>query len=220
MAATPAFAATPNNGWATVGGTGWGGATVGSISGSGPWTATLTGMTTVSGLVVGQEIGATAGTGTLGGGAFIATVASIVSATSITITVTGGTTPTAGTVTTIVSGYNATMTRTPYDTSGSNPVVIATGAATGSLVSEITAHAPITSSAGKVTVWLSLNGGTNWKAIKEITMASGTVSGTSAGTDNNLVFVNLRLASAQHKVAVTSSISTSVVNVFALASDF
>jgi hypothetical protein len=71
--------------------------TVGSISGSGPWTATITGMTSVGDLEVGDEIYALDGTGSLGTGTI--TVASIVSSTSITITATGGTTPVAGTVT-------------------------------------------------------------------------------------------------------------------------
>ena len=75
--------------------------TVGSISGSGPWTATITGMSTTAGLTVGDTITATAGTGTLGGGAGVYTVLTIPSNTSITYTATGGTTPTAGTVTDI-----------------------------------------------------------------------------------------------------------------------
>lgn len=80
--------------------------TVGAtITGSGPWTGTITGMTTTAGLTVGQTITATDGTGKIeDGGAVV--VASIVSATSITFTTTGGTTPVAGTVTDItgVSG--------------------------------------------------------------------------------------------------------------------
>jgi hypothetical protein len=72
--------------------------TVGTISGSGPWTARITNMTGVGDLEVGDEIYATAGTGSLGTGG-VYTVASILSATSITFTATGGTTPTAGTVT-------------------------------------------------------------------------------------------------------------------------
>ena len=75
--------------------------TVGSISGSGPWTATITGMSTTTGLAVGDEIIATAGTGSLGGGSGTYTVASVVSNTSITFTATGGTIPTAGTITNI-----------------------------------------------------------------------------------------------------------------------
>lgn len=78
--------------------------TVGSITGTGPWTATITGMTTTAGLVVGSAITATAGTGTLYGGTPTScVVTSIVSGTSITYTVTGGTTPTAGTVTNIAT---------------------------------------------------------------------------------------------------------------------
>lgn len=72
--------------------------TVGSITGSGPWTFTITGMTTTGDLQVGDEIYATAGTGSFGTGG-TTVVASIVSSTSITATTTGGTTPTAGTVT-------------------------------------------------------------------------------------------------------------------------
>ena len=75
--------------------------TVGSISGAGPYTATITGMSTTAGLTVGDTITATAGTGTLGGGAAVFTVLTIPGNTSITYTATGGTTPTAGTVTNI-----------------------------------------------------------------------------------------------------------------------
>lgn len=73
--------------------------TVGSITGSGPWTATITGMSTTTGLSVGDSIRATAGTGSLGGGSGVYTVASVVSNTSITFTATGGTIPTTGTIT-------------------------------------------------------------------------------------------------------------------------
>jgi hypothetical protein len=75
--------------------------TVGSISGAGPWTATITGMSTTAGLSVGDTITATAGTGSLGGGAGVYTVLTIPGNTSITFTATGGTTPTAGTVTAV-----------------------------------------------------------------------------------------------------------------------
>lgn len=78
--------------------------TVGSITGSGPWTATITGLTTTVGLSVGDKITATAGTGSLGGGAGTYIVASIINTTSITYTATGGTTPTAGTISDIKYG--------------------------------------------------------------------------------------------------------------------
>jgi hypothetical protein len=82
----------------------FGSGTVGSISGSGPWTATITGMTSTTGLTVGTTLSATAGTGTLYGGTPTTVyITSIVSGTSITYKVIGGTTPTAGTVTSIQS---------------------------------------------------------------------------------------------------------------------
>jgi hypothetical protein len=72
--------------------------TVGSVTGSGPWTATLTNLTSVTGLAVGDLISASPGTGAIGASG-VYTVASIVSSTSITYTATGGTAPTPGTVT-------------------------------------------------------------------------------------------------------------------------
>jgi hypothetical protein len=75
--------------------------TVGSISGAGPWTATITGMSSTTGLTPGKPISATAGTGSIGTGTI--TVASVIGSTSITISVAaaGGSTPTAGNVTNI-----------------------------------------------------------------------------------------------------------------------
>jgi hypothetical protein len=75
--------------------------TVGSISGAGPWTASITGMVSNVGLTIGDEISATAGSGSLGGGAGVYTVVSLVGSTGITFSAVGGTTPTAGTVTNI-----------------------------------------------------------------------------------------------------------------------
>jgi hypothetical protein len=74
--------------------------TVGSVTGSGPWTATLTNLTDVTGLAVGDIISASPGTGSIGSGG-VYTVATIVSSTSITYTATGGTAPTPGTVTNV-----------------------------------------------------------------------------------------------------------------------
>jgi hypothetical protein len=71
--------------------------TVGSITGSGPWTGTITGMDTVGDLEVGDEIYATDDTGSLGSGTV--RVASIIDSSSITFTSTGGTAPSNGIVT-------------------------------------------------------------------------------------------------------------------------
>ena len=84
----------------------FGGGTIGTIAGSGtagaPWTATITGMTSTTGMAVGNTLSATAGTGTLyGGSPTTIIITSIVSGTSITYAVVGGTTPTAGTITAI-----------------------------------------------------------------------------------------------------------------------
>jgi hypothetical protein len=76
--------------------------TVGSIvaSATSPWVATITGMTSTTGLAVGSFFTATAGTGSLGASGTYR-VTSILSSTSITFSAIGGTTPVAGTITNI-----------------------------------------------------------------------------------------------------------------------
>jgi hypothetical protein len=75
--------------------------TVGSIVGAtSPWQATITGMSTTTGLATGDIITATNGTGSLGGSG-VYTVDTVVSNTSITFIATGGTTPVAGNITNI-----------------------------------------------------------------------------------------------------------------------
>jgi len=120
--------------------------TVGSITGTGPWTATITGMSSTSGLSVGSTITATAGTGTLYGGSPTSViVASIVSGTSITYTVTGGTTPTAGTITNVTTAPSISTFGSAYvyDSSGTTtfPNITAgsvTSTGTGSFTSYVT----------------------------------------------------------------------------------
>jgi hypothetical protein len=78
--------------------------TVGAVTGSGtagtPWSASLTGLVDTAGLVAGQTIISTAGTGTFGSGG-VTSIFSVNSTTSITLNKVGGTTPIAGNVTDI-----------------------------------------------------------------------------------------------------------------------
>jgi len=87
---------------------------IATVTGAGPWTVSITGMTDVTGLIVGDTVTATAGTGSLTTGG-VAVVAGIPSATSLTVTVTGGGIPTVGTVTNI--------SRTTASTVQTNPVL-------------------------------------------------------------------------------------------------
>lgn len=74
---------------------------VNPISGTGPWTIAITGMTSTASISVGDEITATPGTGSLGTGFTSAVVTQILSGTSIQVVVTGGTSPSGGTITDI-----------------------------------------------------------------------------------------------------------------------
>ena len=82
--------------------------TVGTPTGTGPWTVTISGLTTTTGFVIGDAVAATAGTGTLtSGGA--AEITGIPGSTSITVTVTGGSIPVAGTVTNVARVTEGTV---------------------------------------------------------------------------------------------------------------
>lgn len=74
---------------------------VNPISGSGPWLISITGMTDTSILSVGDHITATPGTGSLGTGFTTAVVTEITDSTSIKVSVTGGSSPSGGTITDI-----------------------------------------------------------------------------------------------------------------------
>jgi hypothetical protein len=129
--------------------------TVGSISGGGPWTATITGMSSTAGLIPGSAISATNGVGSLGsGGTYV--IASIVNKTSITYTATGGTIPTAGTITTII-------------TSGATDVTADNGGFT------------LKGTTDKTFNWLSAT--TSWTSSENLNIASGKIykiNGTNA----------------------------------------
>jgi hypothetical protein len=86
--------------------------TISSVTGTGPWTVTITGMTDVTGLVNGDTVAATAGTGSLTTGG-VAVVSGIPSSTSIICTVTGGGIPTAGTITNITEATPGTVQTNP-----------------------------------------------------------------------------------------------------------
>ena len=68
------------------------------ISGSGPWLIAITGLSSTNSLTVGDYITATDGTGSLGSGFTSAIVTQILSSTSIEVSVTGGSSPSGGTV--------------------------------------------------------------------------------------------------------------------------
>lgn len=86
--------------------------TITTVTGTGPWSVTITGMTDVNGLALGDTVTATAGTGVLVNGG-TAVVAGIPSSTSIVVTVTGGGLPSAGTITNITKTEDTTVQTNP-----------------------------------------------------------------------------------------------------------
>jgi len=150
-----------------------------------PWTATVSGLSSVTGFIAGvSTLSATASGGSLYGGSPSSVLVGTVGTTSVTYTVTGGTTPTSGTVT-AVSGSGLTLTVT----SGTAPSIGM--ALTGS---GLTSGIYIVSGTGPFTL---SNGGTNQTGVA-ITGASYTLNASSTqsataitGTNNLVTLSNL-----------------------------
>ena len=97
--------------------------TIGTVTGSGttdaPWTATITLMSAVTGLVSGSTITATDGSGTFAAGGVVS-VKAVTGNKSITINKIGGTIPTAGTVTDVSLPAVSTL---PISTVDGDPIL-------------------------------------------------------------------------------------------------
>ena len=92
--------------------------TVGSVSGSGPWTGTITGMSSTTGLVIGSTITATNGSGSLGSSG-VYTVSGSITSSSVAFTAVGGITPTAGIITNVIATGSIATTSMPVGIVGS-----------------------------------------------------------------------------------------------------
>ena len=155
--------------------------TVGTIAGAGtavsPWTATITGIVSTANFVVGGFISATTGTGSLYGGSPTSVqITSIVSATSVTYQVIGGTTPTAGTITNILS---------PILTAGSGSSNIAFGQVLSG--GSVTAGTYLVGQATSTSTVIAAATGTGTSGTNTFTVASFTTGNSGLVTTGQFI---------------------------------
>jgi hypothetical protein len=156
--------------------------TLGTPTGTGPWTVVITGVSNTGGFRPGTTITATAGAGSFNTNTV--TIISVDSATQITVSATGGTIPTAGTVTNITSTTTGAVTlpaNTAYmleawfpgisNATSSTKTFSITGTATFTVFTWETLSS--TTTAGGTTV----NAGTVWNNATSIT-SNSTASAT------------------------------------------
>lgn len=127
-----------------------------------------------------------------------------------------GTTP-VFTSTVRVGSVNVSAANTNRDGSGTITSLL-TGAAAGTKVFEIVAQAAVTTTAGMVRIFLSVDGGTTWRLFDELSIAAATVSASVKATRISSVYANLVLGSASHVLGCTTHNAESI-NVIALAGD-
>ena len=97
-------------------------------------------------------------------------------------------------------------------------VTLLTGAAAGTKVFEIAAQATVTTTAGMVRIFLSLDSGTTKRLIDEMSIAAATVSASVKGTRIATTYSNLVLPDAS-AVLYASTHNAEAINVAAFAGD-
>ena len=75
-----------------------------------------------------------------------------------------------------------------------------------------------TSAAANVNIWLTTDGGTMWRLFDTVSVSAVTSGNTTPSNRVRTTYDNLVLASASHRVGVTTTITQSTV-VIALAGD-
>ena len=115
-------------------------------------------------------------------------------------------------------GYGQVSTANTNRDGTGTVVTMLTGAAAGTKVFEIAAQATVTTTAGMVRIFLSLDGGTTKRLIDELAIAAATVSASVKGTRITTSYSNLILPDAS-AVLYASTHNAEAINVVALAGD-
>lgn len=103
-----------------------------------------------------------------------------------------------------------TAANTNHDGTGTITTLI-TGVAAGTKVTAVIAVAEVTTTAGMVRIWSSLDGGTTWRLFDELPVQAITVSASQQGWRLRKEYVTLVLRDASHKLGVTMHNAEAVV---------
>jgi hypothetical protein len=112
---------------------------------------------------------------------------------------------------------NVASANTNRDGSGSITSII-TGVSAGTKITEVIAQAAVTTTAGMVRLFLSLDSGSTWKLFDELPIAAASVSASVAGTRVSKTYSNLILEDATTQLGCTTHNAESI-NVVALGGD-
>jgi hypothetical protein len=98
-------------------------------------------------------------------------------------------------------------------------VAIATGAATGTKIEEVDVKATVTTTAGMVRLYLSLDAGTTWRLYDEIPVTAITASASVATFRQANTYTNLILRDASAKLGASTH-NAEALTVVATGGDF
>lgn len=96
---------------------------------------------------------------------------------------------------------------------------IATGAATGTKIEEVDIKATVTTTAGMVRLYLSLDAGTTWRLFDEVAVSAITVAASTQSFRQAQTYTNLILRDASAKLGASTH-NAETFNVVAIGGDF
>jgi hypothetical protein len=116
-----------------------------------------------------------------------------------------------------LTSVNVSTANTNRDGTGTI-VSLITGVAAGTKVFEINIEPTVTTTAGMVRVFISLDSGTTWRLFDEIAVSAATPSASVKTARNTAIYNNLVLPATTSQIGVSTHNAESI-NVFALAGD-
>lgn len=108
-----------------------------------------------------------------------------------------------------VASVNVSSANTNRDGTGS-PTVLITGVAAGTRITEIVAQAAVTTTAGMIRVFVSVDSGSTYRLYDELPIPAVTVGANTAAARVSRTYSNLILTGTTDKLAVTTHNSESI----------
>lgn len=111
------------------------------------------------------------------------------------------------------------VANTAYDGTGTI-VTIATGVANASIIQFVRVHASVTTTAGMVRFFLTLDGGTTKRLILEIPISAVTVAANTAAFSDERVFTVPLVLPDTNGILYASTHNAEAINIVAVGGDF
>lgn len=128
-----------------------------------------------------------------------------------------GTTPSYANTPRVIDVATVSAANTNRDGTGTI-VTIATGAASGTRINQVVTQPVVTTTAGMIRLYISVDGGSTWNLFDELPVAAVTVSASVPGARNEANYTSLVLTGTTNKLGASTH-NAEAHRVYALGAD-